>query len=195
MAGSRPVRDRPRGTTVRARPSWRGRRHDQLPPRRPSAVHLPCSTASTNGLGMADLGMQDQVVALEWVRDHVESFGGDPGRVTLFGESAGAMSIGVRWGCRRPRACSTGRSSSPAPVATCRRRTTPTPSPEAARCPRRDAGAGGGRARRRVARGADRRDRTARCGRPSLPTGVDGDVVPLPPLDVLAAGALAGIES
>jgi para-nitrobenzyl esterase len=53
--------------------------------------------------GSANAAVLDQVAALEWVRDCITAFGGDPDNVTIFGESAGGGSVGTLLGLPRAR--------------------------------------------------------------------------------------------
>ena len=56
-------------------------------------LHLEDIAPDFEGAGTA--GMRDIVAALEWVRDNIAAFGGDPGNVTIFGESGGGAKVSV----------------------------------------------------------------------------------------------------
>ena len=51
--------------------------------------------SSADGVLKGNYGLWDQAMAMQFCRNHIQHFGGDPNQITIFGQSAGAGSIGA----------------------------------------------------------------------------------------------------
>lgn len=145
--------------------------------------------------GTGNWGLADQVAALAWVRDHIAGFGGDPDNVTLFGESAGGMSVATLLAVPEAAGLFHRAVVESGPPYTCSADVAAERAERIAAhlgVPCTRAGLGSVPADRLVSAAGELGDVSGNDGLLMTPV-VDGGLLPRPPLEAVAAGSAAGV--